>query len=132
MGEQRADVWAFGSLLTRLALHVKRATEHSKMTTDDQRAEDMYGWKEDESVSKDLPGRFTSRSKLVAATTLPEPAAAVLAAEDRPLSRRNPCVDLKFQAKGELSRHLKTARLISESRPDHIDSNTTSAPPPSV
>ena len=132
MGEQRADVWAFGSLLTRLALHVKRATEHSKMTTDDQRAEDLYGWKEDESVSKDLPGRFTSRSKLVAATTLPEPAAAVLAAEDRPLSRRNPCVDLKFQAIGELSRHLKTARLISESRPDHIDSNTTSAPPPSA
>ena len=77
------------------------------MTTDDRRAEDLYGWKEDESVSKDLPGRFTSRSKLVAATTLPEPAAAVLAAEDRPLSRRNPCVDLKFQAIGELSRHLK-------------------------
>ena len=134
LGEQRADVWAFGCLLTRLALHSKRAKEHSKMTTDDRLAEDMYGWKEDESVSKDvpgkdLPGRFTSRSKLVAATTLPEPAAAVLAAEDRPLSRRNPRVALKFQAIGELSRHLKTARRISEAGPDHIDS---SAPPPSA
>ena len=141
MGEQRADVWAFGCLLTRLALHSKRAKQHSKqhskMTTDDQLAEDMYGWKEDESVSKDvpgkdLPGRFTSRSKLVAATTLPEPAAAVLAAEDRPLSRRIPRVHLKFQAIGELSRHLKTARRISEAGSDHIDSNATSAPPPSA
>ena len=152
MDEQCADAWAFGALLATLALHEKRAKEHSKVelhasqrwghaksaasgwkVIDDQLADDMYGWEEGASVSKDQPGRFTSRSKqLVAATSLPEPAAA-LAAEGRPLSRRDPRVERKFKALVELSRQLKNSKVSSSgSCSDHSESNDTNAPPPSA
>ena len=144
IGEQRADVWAFGSLLASLALHEKRAKEHSfqcrkehsfrrRKMINDQLADDMwYGWEDGDGFSKDQPGRCTSRSKLAAATSLPKPAAAVSAAAGRPLSRRNPSVERKFKALGELSRLLKSSRVSSGSCSDHSESNATDAPPPSA
>ena len=155
MDEQRADAWAFGSLLASLALHERRAKEHSKAglhasqrrgqhaksaasgcckRRDDQLADDMYGWEDGASVSKDKPGRCMSISKqLVAVTSVPEHA-ATSAAEGRPLSRRDPRVERKFKALGELSRHLKHSRVCSSrgSSSDHSEFNDTNAPPPSV
>ena len=103
LGEQRADVWAFGCLLTSLAQHQKRANERSSQASlgrGRRNSDDMYGWDEYTSVSKDRPGRC---SRL-------RPAAEVEAAEDRPRPR-TPGTELRFKALGEVASYLKRSRL---------------------
>ena len=103
LGEQRADVWAFGCLLTSLAQHQKRANERSSQASSGcgrRNLDDMYGWDEYTSVSKDRPGRC---SRL-------RPATEVEAAEDRPRPR-TPGTELKFKALGEVASYLKRSRL---------------------
>ena len=110
LGEQRADVWAFGCVLVTLALHHSRAKERSLHTAPGlahatpaaarRRAEDdMYGWDEYTSVSKDRPGRC---SRLRAS-------AEVEAAEDRPRPR-TAGTELRFKALGEVASYLKRSR----------------------
>ena len=126
LGEQRADVWAFGCVLVTLALHHNRAKERSLHTAPGlahatpaavrRRAEDdMYGWDEHTSVSKDRPGRC---SRLMHA-------AEAEAAEDRPCGPRTRGADLRLKAVGELASHLKRSRVSSgASRPDHGESSS--------
>ena len=143
LGEQRADVWAFGCLLTSLAQHQKRAEELSSKAGSHassgrggatlaaarrRSADDMYGWDEYTSVSKDRPGRC---SRL-------RPAAEVEAAEDRPRPRTTG-TELRFKALGEVASYLKRSRLSSgASSCDHgepgsnvpeVDTPLPSAPP---
>ena len=124
LGEQRADVWAFGCLLTSLAQHQKRAEELSSKAGSHgssgrggaaqaaarRSADDMYGWDEYTSVSKDRPGRSSPLRH----------AAEAESAEDRPYGPRTRGADLRLAAVGELASHLKSSRLSSAaSRPDH-------------
>ena len=131
--EQRADVWAFGCLLTSLAQHQKRANERSSQASSGRSrrdSDDLYGWDEYTSVSKDRPGRCTSRLRH---------AAEVEAAEDRPHGPRTAGVDLRFKALGEVASYLKRSRLSSgASSCDHgesssnapeVDTPLPSAPP---
>ena len=129
LGEQRADVWAFGCLLTSLAQHQKRAEELSSkagshassgrggatLAAARRRSEDdMDGWDEYTSVSKDRPGRSSSLKH----------AAEAEAAEDRPYGPRTRGADLRLKAVGERASHLKILRLSSgTSRSDHGESN---------
>ena len=138
MGQQRADVWAFGCILTSFALHQKRSKE---LHRDQQRdraipaamerraADEMHGWDEYRSVSKDRPGRC---GRLTRATETVE--------EDspQPVRRRSSVVDLKFKALGELAHYLKilrstvSSRISSRSADDHESSSNSplsSAPP---
>ena len=131
LGEQRADAWAFGCVLASLALHQKRAKELSSKAglhrSQGQgratRSDDMYGWDEYTSVSKDRPGRC-SRLKL----------AAEAAAEDKPRGPRTARVELRFKALGQLASQLKS----SKRRPcsDHSESSSNApeadAPLPSA
>ena len=141
LAEQRGDAWAFGCLLSSLALHQKRAKEDSDKKTShyqcgttvalDHRhhhgaevrarepsrsaasmrrrcSDDMDGWGEFESASKDRPGRCadrqSSRLKL---------SAAEVAAEDRPRGRRKSCVERKFAVVSEISLGLSLERRSS-------------------
>ena len=129
LNEQRADVWAFGCLLTSLAQHQKRAEELSSkagshassgrggatLAAARRRSEDdMDGWDEYTSVSKDRPGRSSSLKH----------AAEAEAAEDRPYGPRTRGADLRLKAVGERASHLKILRLSSgTSRSDHGESN---------
>ena len=128
LGEQRADVWAFGCLLTSLAQHQKSAEKLSGASSGRgdaalaaarrRSADDMYGWDEYTSVSKGRPGRSSSLRH----------AAEAEAAEDRPYGPRTRGADLRLAAVGELASHLKSSRLSSAaSRPDHGE-HTYSAP----
>ena len=137
LGQQRADVWAFGCIITSFALHQKQSKE---LHRDQQRdraipaamerraADEMHGWDEYSSVSKDRPGRC---GRLTRATETVE--------EDSPHPgrRRSSIVDLKFRALGELAHYLKilrsavSSRIISRSDDDESSSNAplSSAPP---
>ena len=117
LGEQRADVWAFGCLLTSLAQHQKRANERSAQASSGRsrrNSDDMYGWDEYTSVSKSRPGRCTGL----------RPAAEVEDAEDRPRPR-TPGTELRFKALGEVASYLKRSRLYpGESSFGHDEPST--------
>ena len=130
LSEQRADVWAFGCLLTSLAQHQKRAEElsskaasHASSGRGDatlaaarrRSADDMYGWDEYTSVSKDRPGRSSPLRH----------AAEAESAEDRPYGPRTQGADLRLKAVGELASHLKSSRRSSgASGSDHGEPST--------
>ena len=125
LGEQRADVWAFGCLLTSLAQHQKSAEKLSGASSGRgdaalaaarrRSADDMYGWDEYTSVSKGRPGRSSSLRH----------AAEAEAAEDRPYGPRTRGADLRLTAVGELASHLKRTRVPSgASRSDHGESSS--------
>ena len=133
LGEQRADVWAFSCLLTSLAQHQKRAKELSSKAGSHASSkrggatlaaarrhleDDMYGWDEYTSVSKDRPGRCSPLRH----------AAEAEAAEDRPYGPRTLGVDLRLKAVGEVASHLKRSRLSPGiSRSDHCE-HSSNAP----
>ena len=80
--------------------------------------DDMYGWDEYTSVSKDRPGRSSSLMR----------AAEAEATEDRPYGPRTRGMDLRLKAVGERASHLKILRLSSgTSRSDHGE-NSYNAP----
>ena len=77
-------------------------------------ADDMYGWDEYTSVSKDRPGRSSHLRH----------AAEVESAEDRPYGPRTQGADLRLKAVGERASHLKISRLsLGASRSDHGESS---------
>ena len=128
LGEQRADVWAFGCVLASLALHQKRA----KAGLDRRRAtDDMDGWDEYKSLSKDRPGRCSCLKGATEAV-----------AEDRPRGQRRSSVERKFKALAKLSHSLRSSRCAASSgascsshdesssnAPKAADAPLTSAPP---
>ena len=82
------------------------AAQASSRRLNRKKSDELDGWSEYESGSKDRPGRCADRQssqlKLSAAEALPPP-------EGRPHGRRK-SVDLKFEALGELSRALNRSR----------------------